>query len=94
MLFFIITQELCFGMCGKTYPIQQRAAADLHGPGAFVTSAVRSTKAQIQDLCNRPLAKVLLIKFSDGPRGPIPQEKKIFVGWALLARPSYFCNLV
>ncbi|MCC3441320.1 MAG: hypothetical protein JGK01_05780 [Microcoleus sp. PH2017_03_ELD_O_A] len=35
MLFFIITQELCFGMCGKTRRIQQRAVADLHGPGAF-----------------------------------------------------------
>jgi len=28
MLFFIITQELSFGMCGKTGRIQQRAAAD------------------------------------------------------------------
>ena len=39
----------------------------------------------------RPLAKVLLIKFWTGS-STHSTRKKLFVGWALIARPSYFCK--
>jgi hypothetical protein len=35
MLFFIITQEISFGMCGKTRRIQQRTAEVTKAPWGF-----------------------------------------------------------
>ncbi|MGB3263438.1 MAG: hypothetical protein WBA89_05720 [Microcoleus sp.] len=49
MLSFIIAQELSFGVCGKA----RLDSKDLltKARGAFVSSAVRRTAAQIEDLC-------------------------------------------
>ncbi|MBE9093005.1 hypothetical protein [Tychonema sp. LEGE 07203] len=49
MLSFIIAQELSFGVCGKT----RLDSTDLltKARWAFVSSAVRRTTAQIEDLC-------------------------------------------